>query len=158
MKKKIVLFVCNGNTCRSVMAQGLFTKLRDKLNPKINYEADSAGIMAIEGISPNYKAFFCMNKLGIDISNYLSKPISREIIDDASIILTMTYHQRDFLMKIFPAANNKIFLFRIFCNKNHCIENQEIEDPYGETTVFYKDICYQLKQDIERLLIRIEGE
>ncbi len=140
------------------MAQGLFTKLRDELYPKINYKADSAGIMAIEGIPPTDKAILCMAKLEIDISNYESKPISREIINNASIILTMTNHQRDFLMKFFPVANNKIFLFRIYCNDNHYIENQEIEDPYGKTTMFYKGICYQLKQDIKRLLIKIKEE
>ena len=53
MKNKTVLFVCTGNTCRSVMAQALFQKFKEDLFPELNYQADSAGNAASNKPSPS---------------------------------------------------------------------------------------------------------
>jgi protein-tyrosine-phosphatase len=45
-KKKHVLFVCTGNTCRSPMAEGLFGKL---VAGREDYEVSSAGVAAWGG-------------------------------------------------------------------------------------------------------------
>ncbi|MGI5876374.1 MAG: hypothetical protein ACOX6X_06100, partial [Dethiobacteria bacterium] len=42
-KKLNILFICTGNTCRSVMAQGLFTKIWDELNIERDLTVSSAG-------------------------------------------------------------------------------------------------------------------
>jgi protein-tyrosine-phosphatase len=158
VEKGIILFVCTGNTCRSVMAQALFQKLKDKFAPDLNYQADSAGIRAIEGLPPTEETIICMSKQGLDISAHKAKSIDNKIIKKSSLILTMTQQQRIFLKKQFPLSMNKIFLFKTFCLRNKCIKNPDIEDPYGKDMFFYEKICSQLEQDINKLINRLREE
>ncbi|MFA6610292.1 MAG: low molecular weight protein arginine phosphatase, partial [Candidatus Omnitrophota bacterium] len=48
---KSVLFVCTGNSCRSVMAEGFMKKYLRELG-KADIEVRSAGISAAEGFFP----------------------------------------------------------------------------------------------------------
>lgn len=158
MEKGIILFVCTGNTCRSVMAQALFRKLKDKFAPALNYQADSAGIRAIEGFPPTEETIICMNKQGLDISAHKAKIVDNKMIKKSSLILTMTQQQQIFLKKQFPLSMNKTFLFRPYCLKNKGIENQDIEDPYGRSMFFYENICRQLEDDLNKLINRLREE
>ena len=47
---KTILFVCTGNVCRSPMAEGLF---RQATRGRSDYRAISAGVGAMEGLSPS---------------------------------------------------------------------------------------------------------
>lgn len=156
MKNKKILFVCTGNTCRSVIAQALFQRIKDELYPELNYQADSAGIAAIEGVTPTSEAIFCMARHGMDISTYQAKRVNDKLIKNFSLILTMTNQQHDFLKKYFPRARHKIFLLRPYCLRNSHIKNQEIEDPFGKSMLFYEKICRQLEQDINQLIYRLK--
>ena len=158
LDKGIILFVCTGNTCRSVMAQALFRKLKDKFAPDLNYQADSAGIRAIEGFPPTEETIICMAKQGLDIRAHKAKSIDNKIIKKSSLILTMTQQQQISLKKQFPLSINKIFLFRPFCLRNKRTKNQDIEDPYGKSVLFYENICRQLEDDINKLINRLREE
>ena len=61
-----VLFICTGNAARSQMAEGLLKNMNSSLNVL------SAGTKP-EGLNP--KATIAMEKIGIDISNQVSKNI-----------------------------------------------------------------------------------
>jgi len=158
LDKGIILFVCTGNTCRSVMAQALFQKLKDEFASDMNYQADSAGIRAIEGLPPTEETIICMAKQGLDIRAHKAKSIDNKTIKQSSLILTMTQQQHIFLKKQFPLSINKIFLFRPFCLRNKHIKNQDIEDPYGKSVFFYENICRQLEDDVNKLINRLREE
>ena len=140
------------------MAQALFQKLKDEFAPDMNYQADSAGIRAIEGLPPTEETIICMAKQGLDIRAHKAKSIDNKTIKQSSLILTMTQQQQFFLKKQFPLSVNKIFLFRPFCLKNKRIKNQDIEDPYGKSVFFYENICRQLEDDINKLINRLREE
>ncbi|OAB39941.1 arsenate reductase [Paenibacillus macquariensis subsp. defensor] len=87
MDKKLVYFLCTGNSCRSQIADGFLNALgSDK------YEVRSAGLEA-HGLNP--RAVSTMKESGIDISNHTSDVIDPEILSKADYIITLCGHAND---------------------------------------------------------------
>ncbi|MEH6891076.1 arsenate reductase (thioredoxin) [Bacillus sp. JJ864] len=85
--KKIIYFLCTGNSCRSQMAEAWGEKyLGDKWNVL------SAGIEA-HGVNPN--AVKAMKEVGIDITAQTSDTINPEILNNADLIVTLCGHAND---------------------------------------------------------------
>ena len=75
-----VLFICTGNAARSQMAEGLLKNMNSSLNVL------SAGTKP-EGLNP--KATIAMKKIGIDISNQVSKNIQNLEWQKADFAITL---------------------------------------------------------------------
>ncbi|SET68287.1 arsenate reductase [Oceanobacillus limi] len=87
MDKKIIYFLCTGNSCRSQMAEGWAKKyLGDE------WEVKSAGIEA-HGLNPN--AVKAMNEVEIDISDQTSDIINPEILNNAKLAVTLCGDAKD---------------------------------------------------------------
>ena len=88
--KKSILFICTGNTCRSPMIMALLKKLHPDLL------VDSAGIYSWgEEISEN--SVKALETEGIDLSAYISKPITQDLLDQADLIITATKEHKAML-------------------------------------------------------------
>lgn len=81
MTKKIIYFLCTGNSCRSQMAEGFGKKYLGK-----DYDVRSAGIEA-HGLNPD--AVKAMKEVGIDISNQKSKLIDMSLLNQAYLVVTL---------------------------------------------------------------------
>lgn len=79
--KKVVYFLCTGNSCRSQMAEGLGKEILGD-----RYEVYSAGIEA-HGLNP--KAVEAMKEIGVDISNQTSDIIDPAILERADLVITL---------------------------------------------------------------------
>jgi len=88
MTKKIIYFLCTGNSCRSQMAEGW---AKEYLNQD-EWEVKSAGIEA-HGLNPN--AVKAMKEAGIDISNQTSDIIDSEILNNATLAVTLCGDAKD---------------------------------------------------------------
>lgn len=82
MEKKIIYFLCTGNSCRSQMADGWAKKYLDSSE----WEVYSAGIEA-HGVNP--KAIKAMEEVGVDISTHTSDIIDPELLNRATIAVTL---------------------------------------------------------------------
>ena len=87
MKKRTLLFLCTGNSCRSQMAEGL---ANIKLNQKFNIS--SSGVEA-HGLNP--RAVVIMDEIGIDISHQESKSISDDDLLQYDFIITLCGNARE---------------------------------------------------------------
>ncbi|MFB5664143.1 arsenate reductase (thioredoxin) [Alteribacillus sp. HJP-4] len=85
-EKKIMYFLCTGNSCRSQMAEG-FGK-----NYLKDWDVYSAGIEA-HGVNP--KAVEAMKERGIDITNHTSDTIDRDLLNNADMVVTLCGHAND---------------------------------------------------------------
>lgn len=81
MAKKLLYFLCTGNSCRSQMADGWAQKLLPE-----DWEVYSAGIET-HGVNPN--AIKAMNEVGIDISHHTSDLINQDILNKATLVVTL---------------------------------------------------------------------
>ncbi|MFT8316716.1 MAG: arsenate reductase (thioredoxin) [Sporolactobacillus sp.] len=81
MDKKLIYFLCTGNSCRSQMAEGFGKKYLSEA-----YDVRSAGIEA-HGLNPN--AIRAMQEIGIDISEQKSKIIESESLNQAYLVVTL---------------------------------------------------------------------
>lgn len=88
MTKKIIYFLCTGNSCRSQMAEGW---AKEYLNQD-EWEVKSAGIEA-HGLNPN--AIKAMAEAGIDISNQTSDIIDSEVLKNAALAVTLCGDAKD---------------------------------------------------------------
>ncbi len=68
LKKKNVLFLCTGNSCRSQIAEGLLRHLAGE-----SFESLSAGLEPAHAVHP--LALRVMAEIGIDISNQVPKGV-----------------------------------------------------------------------------------
>ena len=83
-----LLFVCTGNTCRSPMAEVMAKSLFRELN--IMATVHSAGINAGNGYPASSNAVIAMRRESLDLASHRSQQISYELLQRATIVLTMT--------------------------------------------------------------------
>ncbi|MEK3937477.1 arsenate reductase (thioredoxin) [Sporosarcina sp. FSL W7-1349] len=81
MQKKVLYFLCTGNSCRSQMAEGW-----GKHHLGSEWDIFSAGIEA-HGVNP--KAIEAMREVGIDITNQTSDIIDPDILYNADLVVTL---------------------------------------------------------------------
>lgn len=151
-KIKSVLFVCTGNSCRSVMAEGLLKKRLTELG-KTDITVRSAGIRALDGYPPMPETVEVMKAEGVDLGNFKAMSITEELIKNSDLILTMGRMHKDEIVKLVPASASKTFLLKEYgrSGKNAKVDDPEIPDPIGLDAHGYKICLETLKNEIERV-------
>lgn len=154
---KRVLFVCSGNTCRSPMAQGLFTRImaQHKGDDLANeYEVWSAGLFAADGMPAAQAAVETMLQYEIDITGHRSKRLDKDMIYNANLVLVMTREHYLYLMEMFEESKDKTFLLSDLAGD----DGQEIFDPYGLGIESYKKSARQIKGMLEKIAEKLSDK
>jgi len=144
-KAKVILLVCTGNSCRSVMAAGLLKKL---LKEKGNYKVITAGTAAIKGMPATAEAIEVMSEENIDVSGHRSSPLSDEMIDQADLILVMEGRHQEHILAQEPSAGNKV----------HLLSESDITDPIGRSLDFYRKVYAVIKESILGVAKKLEEQ
>lgn len=84
---KTLYLLCTGNSCRSQMAEGWAKSVLPA-----DWRVLSAGLEA-HGLHPN--AVKAMSEVGIDISNQTSDTIDNDILNSATLVVTLCGHAAD---------------------------------------------------------------
>jgi protein-tyrosine-phosphatase len=146
---KKVVFVCTGNTCRSPMAAGLMRDAASRLS--LDLEVQSAGIAAFPGVPYTQEAIEALQEKGIDISGGVSQPLSKTLVMEADVLLTMTPEHRDAILRKLPMLQEKVFLLSDFVGEGET----PVVDPVGQDLDTYRKVREQLEgyvlQALERL-------
>jgi len=147
IKKKTVLFVCTGNSCRSVMAKALLEKKLKEKN-RNDVEVLSAGIMMLGGLSATEETKEVLRNEGIDVSGHRSQRITRDIIKKSDIILIMDKLHEARVLEIVPEVRNRLFLLKEFARISG--NNLDIVDPIGKPLEFYEKTFDIIKEAVAR--------
>src|SRR2546426_12389755 len=87
-----VLFVCTGNICRSPLAASLLERALKERG--IEATVTSAGTGAWDGAPASEGAYLVALERGLDLSNHRARLLTRELVEEADLILTMARHHR----------------------------------------------------------------
>ena len=147
---KNVLFVCTGNVCRSPMAEGLFRKL---VAERKDIAIQSAGLSAGRGLPASQHAILALSEEGVDLMNFRSKPVSEELVRQATHIFVMTRDHKRLLELFFPEAGEKTYLLREFEPGS-----PDVPDPIGLGREIYERCRDVLKKALPSLLQLIENQ
>ena len=121
-----VLIVCTGNTCRSPLAAALLTDALAAAG-RAEVTVQSAGTGALEGAPASEGSYLVGLERGIDLSAHRARPITRSLVDEADVVLTMS---RPHLARVRElGGGGRAHLFGEYAGLTG--HRAEIPDPYG---------------------------
>ncbi|MBD8069516.1 low molecular weight protein arginine phosphatase [Bacillus sp. PS06] len=144
-----LLFVCTGNTCRSPMAEAIF---RSKNIPGVNVK--SAGVYADNYSMASLNTVQVLAEKGIAI-HHQSQSLSEELMNWASLVLTMTAGHKQLVLNNFPAASHKVFTLTEYAGEKQI---GDVIDPFGGSLEIYKETYHELTDLIDKLKVKLERD
>ena len=150
IETKIVLFVCTGNTCRSVMASYL---LRDKLKGREDIEVLSAGVSGIPSAGASAVVMDVMKKNGLDVSAHTNRLLTDELIKMADLILVMEQVHKEKVIKKVPDAADKTYLLKEYAGVDISKDpdGPDIPDPIGRPLEYNEHVFNLIKDLVNKI-------
>ncbi len=140
---KSILVVCEGNICRSPMAQGLLTAALPRIPVR------SAGLNALSGTPADETAVRLMRARGIDIAPHRALQITRDLCAQAELVLVMSADQRKRLEETYPFACGRVFRLGEFSKR-------DVPDPYRQSERAFGESLQLIDEGVHEWLLRIQ--
>jgi tRNA threonylcarbamoyl adenosine modification protein (Sua5/YciO/YrdC/YwlC family) len=141
------LFVCTGNSCRSVMAEFLLGRLARRRGLELS--ARSCGVAADPGFSIPAGVRAALRARGIEEVQHVPTPVSRELLDWAETVLVMEARQRSLLLGLFPDCADKVHTLNALAGLPG---PEDVADPIGRSDAVYSDCCLKIQTALETIL------
>lgn len=132
-----VLFVCSGNVHRSAIADALFRRMVEGKEIAV----DSAALCLTKvGMKPDPNIRRVVAEIGVDLAAHRSKFITRELVEEATLIVPMAEKGRRMLLELFPEAAPKVRLLNSFREDLP----RDVPSPAYKTY----ELCFEMRENI----------
>ena len=146
-----LLFVCSGNTCRSPLARVIAERML-QVRGWSHVRVESAGTSAIPGAPASAQALAVAEEHGMDLSPHRSRPLSRELLAWADLVLAMSPAHVARVASL--DGGDRVLLVTAF------LEGPEaglpVQDPFGGDLDEYRLTYAQLATALDAVMERLE--
>jgi len=149
-----IFFVCEGNSCRSVIAEHIFRNMLEKRGIN-NVQVFSRGLDVRHFAAAYYTVKVMTEEYGIDVSRHVPKELNKEEGKAADLILTMSRDQKQRAIYYGWASPDKTYTLPEFVNGD---EVDEIKDPYGYKDEEYRATVRKIENYLHKLLRKLFKE
>ena len=131
------------------MAEGYLRKKFAEHNFRIRVL--SAGLNA-QKLPPTKETLGVMKREQINMSDRFSKQLTRKLLQEANLILTMEESYKNVILLYYPQFKNKIFTLKEFAGETRDLD---IKDPYGQDAETYEKCAEEIKSNIDKSFRKI---
>lgn len=145
--KKIVLFVCTGNTCRSPIAAAYANEIF--LDRGLCGRALSCGIMAANGAAASRHSLKIIKDICGDASfEHKAQRANADILNNAHMVVALSSNHERYLLEYYPEFAQKIYTLGVLANAD---DNGDVSDPFGFGLDVYIEVAAQIKGLLDNL-------
>ena len=150
---KRVLLVCTGNICRSPLAAALMRRALAARGVE-GIEVASAGTGAWDGAPVSEGAYLVGLERGLDLSAHRAQLLTRELVEQSDVILTMARHHRARVDEL--GGEGRVFVLGEYAGREG--DEVEVSDPFGSNLDVYRDTYAELETFIAAVVQRVITE
>ncbi len=150
VNKKSILFVCTGNSCRSVMAEYL---LKSRLVGREDVEVLSAGTSVYFKSPASHETIMVLREKGINAAVHIAKPLGTTMLKKADLIFAMTRSHRAQILDRVPGVEKRVYLLKEFCRTGSGWESEmDVPDPIGQPHAAYQECLATINEAIDKIV------
>ena len=136
------------------MAEGFAKKFISDMGIT-DIEAASCGTFASPGLRIPEVVVRIMKEYGVDVSAHVPVPCSKDMAEEADVILTMEKHHMANMASLFPQSAGKIFLLTEFSGT--LSGEPEVPDPIGRSEEVYRRCAGIIRRHVEAVIKKLKG-
>ena len=148
-----VLLVCTGNICRSPLAAALLERALKERGIE-GVAVHSAGTGAWDGAPASEGAYLVGLERGLDLSGHRARLLTRELVEEAALVLTMARHHRARVDEL--GGEGRVFVLGEYAGRKG--DDAEVSDPFGGDLGVYRDTCIELEGLVAAVVDRMAAE
>ena len=150
-----VLFVCDGNICRSPMAAE-YLRHRAVREGMSHLVVDSAGLLGIEGAPAAPLSVVVVRDAGLDLTRHRSRGVTITDARTADLVVAMTIAQLETLERRYPAGVQRRLLLRAFEDAPTPRGGApELDDPVAGPIEGFSDAFAIIRKCVDHLILHL---